>query len=143
MIRIAVLSLFALLLALPAIQSAHAGESLSFRSPSGNIVCGYRDVEGDQAVRCDIINRTNTKPLLPMPADCDADWGNMFVVGRTGPATLECAGDLAADPGSPPLAYENVLKQYGITCMSQKAGLTCMNGEGHGFLLSKARQQLF
>jgi hypothetical protein len=118
-------------------------EPLSFRTPSGNILCGFRDVEGEQAIRCDIIKRKDPTPLLPMPADCDADWGNMFVIGGTGQARLECAGDLAADPSSPQLDYGNVTKQYGITCLSDKAGLTCINGEGHGFILSRAKQELF
>jgi hypothetical protein len=124
-------------------ETATARDLEEFRSPTGNIVCGFRDVDGIQAVRCDIIERSNSKPVVQMPADCDLDWGNMFVVGRDGEAGLECAGDLAASSESPVLAYDAVTKRYGITCMSQKAGLTCINGDGHGFTLSRARQKLF
>jgi hypothetical protein len=123
--------------------AAALAESPSFKTPSGNILCGYRDVDGTQAVRCDILERADPDPVLPMPADCDLDWGNMFVVGRSGAAGLECAGDLAADPASPVLGYGEVTKHFGITCMSDQAGLTCINEEGKGFTLSKKAQKLF
>jgi hypothetical protein len=141
MTRIVVLLVWAVSCAMPALAT---DENVSFVTPSGNIICGYRDVDGLQAIRCDIKERNQSTPVLPMPEDCDADWGNMFVIGRTGAATLECAGDLAANPeSSPVLGYGNVIKEYGVTCMSEKAGLTCINTEGHGFTLSRAQQKLF
>lgn len=141
MIRLTLITL----LLLPFAVSAKAGDDdASFRSPSGNILCSaYIDYQNAPVVRCDMLKRDDPAPLMPMPADCDADWGNMFVVGKTGEASLECAGDLAADPSSPVLNYGSVIKKYGITCLSEKAGFTCINANGHGFSLSKAQQKLF
>jgi hypothetical protein len=31
----------------------------------------------------------------------------------------------------------------GITCTSSEKGLECRNGDGHGFFLSKGKQELF
>jgi hypothetical protein len=120
-------------------------ETVEFRAPSGNILCAsYLDPETNKAkVRCDMINGANGEPLLPMPADCDAGWGNMFIVNESGKAGLECAGDLAANPTAPVLDYGLQMERYGIICSSEKSGMTCTNKDGHGFFLSRAKQRLF
>jgi hypothetical protein len=125
--------------------AAHADDlATEFRSPSGNILCSFSDYENVQRVRCDIINHADNPPVLPMPVDCENDWGNMFVVNKTGKAGLECAGDLAANPESAKtLGYGDVINNYGITCQSEKAGMTCINKDGHGFIVSRAQQKLF
>jgi hypothetical protein len=140
MIKTVAISSLLILVALPAFAGDEATE---FRSPTGNIVCAFSDNEGLQQVRCDIINHADAPPLLPMPDDCDADWGNMFIVGKSGKAGLECAGDLAANPTAKPLNYGDVINKYGITCLSEKAGMSCVNGNGHGFIVSRAQQKLF
>lgn len=137
MLRMAIAALLLAPLVTPVFADDYADE---FRSPSGNILCSFSNYENVQRVRCDIIKHADLPPLLPMPAECDLDWGNMFVVGKTGKAGLECAGDLAANPTAPALNYGQVIKKYGITCLSEKAGMTCINTEGHGFIVSRARQ---
>jgi hypothetical protein len=141
MFRMAIPALVLVSLALPARAS---DEPVEFKSPSGNILCSFSDFENVQRVRCDIINHADNPPALPMPADCENDWGNMFVVNKTGKAGLECAGDLAANPESAKtLGYGDVINNYGITCQSEKAGMTCINKDGHGFIVSRAQQKLF
>jgi hypothetical protein len=132
-------------LMVPLALEAQAAKSFEFRSPSGNIVCvSYLDDNDVHMVRCDIIERADAAPLMPMPADCDADWGNMFILSDKGAAGLECAGDLAANPKSAGvLEYGSNMKRYDVTCVSETSGMTCTNADGHGFFLSKARQELF
>jgi hypothetical protein len=139
--RLATISLVLISIVVPA---SAADEIEEFLSPSKNIVCSFSDYENVQGVRCDIINHADLPPVLPMPADCDLDWGNMFIVSKTGKAGLECAGDLAGNPETAKtLNYGDVISHYGITCQSEKAGMTCINREGHGFIVSRAKQKLF
>ncbi len=131
------LSLALALLASPAM----ADDYLAIRSPSGNIFCGLSS--GDYAgVRCDMIalTPTNTTP----PPDCELDWGSSFEVGpndRKG--ALACVGDSVADANALVLDYGKSVSLGTITCTSEKTGMTCVNGLGHGFSLSKAKQRLF
>jgi hypothetical protein len=136
-------SIATLLFAPFALSVAAVAESTEFRSPSGNILCSFSDYENVQGVRCDIINHADLPPLLPVPKDCDLDWGNMFIVGKKGKAGLECAGDLAANPTAPPLGYGKSISNFGITCTSTKSGMTCKNSQGHGFSVSRSKQRLF
>jgi hypothetical protein len=118
-----------------------------FKSPTGNIICSFADhMDGQFGARCDIIesNINFDKPLRPAPGDCDADWGNIFFAPSEGEAGLICAGDLAANPDEASvLGYEQVINEGGVTCRSDKAGMTCINRQGHGFIVSRNRQELF
>lgn len=121
---------------------APAEETLrAFRSPTGNIACLF--VAGETTeVRCDLLslNRSFTTP----PQDCDLDWGDSFSIaeGDTRGA-LVCHGDTVADPAAEVLDYGQTLSLGGITCTSDKAGMTCQTTAGHGFTLSRKRQVLF
>ena len=76
-----------MLCALPPLASASEFEQ--FRTPSGNIGCGYT---GD-SLRCDIHSGIPHPP--PRPKNCDLDWGGGYAVSAHGPATVMCAGDTA------------------------------------------------
>jgi hypothetical protein len=41
------------------------------------------------------------------------------------------------------LEYGSYISLGGITCVSERTGMTCTNLDGHGFTLSRARQSLF
>jgi hypothetical protein len=139
MFRISLVGIFLALAAFAAV----AQTSTTFRSPSSNIICSFYTF-GETAVRCDIINRNSKKPILPVPADCDLGWGNMFVVSSDGPGRLECAGDLAGNfEDSFPLKYGDEITEHGITCSSAETGMTCTNKVGQGFSISRAAQKLF
>ncbi|MFO0992491.1 MAG: DUF6636 domain-containing protein [Hyphomicrobiales bacterium] len=126
---------------LVACGSAHAsGEFIYFKTPSGNIQCSWYDIDGPE-VRCDIRNFTSS---LQRPADCDLDWGYAFAVGaNSGKGAALCAGDTVASPEAEILEYGRTFSQGGLSCVSETKGLTCKNGKGHGFSLSRAKQRVF
>ncbi len=126
-------------LALICATSPATAQDVSFRSPSGNVHCMI--FSGSYAgARCDLSEFT---PSYPRPADCDLDWGFAFEVGVTGPGTPVCAGDTVMDPNAAVLDYGHSVISDGITCTAAKSGMTCVNAEGHGFTVARARQQAF
>lgn len=116
-----------------------AQEEVYFRSPTGNISCGIWAGDWTTA-RCDLRQFT---PSFARPADCDLDWGYAFEVAIRGPAMPICAGDTVAVPGAPVLDYGRSVTLGGISCTSQQSGMTCVNMDGHGFTVARARQSLF
>lgn len=123
-----------LLLATPA-----AAQDITFRSPTGNIGCMF--ITGDYtSVRCDL---RDAIPSYARPRSCGMDWGHAFEVGVTGPGTPLCAGDTVMDPRAGVLDYGRSLNIGSLSCTSAKTGMTCMNAEGHGFTVSRARQTAF
>jgi hypothetical protein len=127
------IALFAVL-ATPAL----AQDYTSFQAPSGNIHCW---IDGYGA-RCDILEATYS--FTKRPADCDLDYGGAFFVeprGRKG--GVACVGDTVANPDSAVLGYGSRITFNGITCTSERSGMTCTNAAGHGFSLARAAQTVF
>lgn len=120
---------------------APAEDLLFFHSPSGNIHCLIATGDYPEA-RCDmrVLTPSHTTP----PADCDLDWGAAFAVARESrKGYLACVGDTVEVADSVELGYGQSLSLGGITCTSEKTGVSCTNPAGHGFALAKARQKLF
>ena len=46
-------------------------------------------------------------------------------------------------PDAVAIPYNKVLSNGGISCVSATSGLTCTNGKGHGFFVSRAKQRVF
>lgn len=117
-----------------------AAALVSFATPSRNIGC-----IGDRTgIRCDIRQTTVAPP--PRPASCELDWGNAFVLDRTGRGRRICHGDTALPgPGQPVriVRYGTALRLGTIVCRSRRSGLTCRNAGRHGFLLSRATIRVF
>ena len=117
-----------------------------FKTPSGNIHCMLDDFELSEgrpvSLRCDVMQ---TEGKLPeAPSWCDLEWGRAFSIGQLSDrAEMVCAGDSVYSDGWLVLEYGGTWERYGITCVSDKTGLTCTNPRGHGFLLSRAKQKLF
>ena len=134
--RVLVLLTTALLLA--CVPASSASASGGFRSPSGNIGCaGY-----GSSVRCDIRETSNGLPARPK--SCDLDYGNAYGVGISSRKGFRiCAGDTVLDPRRPIRAYGTSWTFRSITCRIREAGVTCTNGKGHGFFLSRGHQRLF
>jgi hypothetical protein len=127
-----------LLLASPVTFSQNI-TSDSFQTPSGNIHCEIYD---NNALRCDLMSRTNQAPKKP--ADCPVDYGNVFELrNNKGGTNLLCYGDTIANPSNPKLPYGAKWSKAGIVCESQTTGLTCTNQVGKGFSISKGNQKLF
>lgn len=122
---------------------ATAMELESFRTPSNNIHCMYIEDEGRRSVQCEVLEMSNAEPALPKPADCDLDWGSRFELGERGKSGMSCHGDTLASAESPMLAYGRSSHWGEISCRSAPSGLTCKNASGHGFSLSRAKQELF
>ena len=119
----------------------------SFKTSSGNIVCGHSVPPDprDTAVGCGI--QSGLKPT-PRNTCKDLDYsGKRMSLRASGRAVIDlCAGDpgpflLAAT--APVLGYGSSWRGGGITCTSRRSGLTCRNRSGHGFFMSRARSYGF
>ena len=130
--------LLAVAAALAVSGSASAGIS-SFKTPSGNIGCGYDSAP--PYLRCDIWS--GLKPTPPRPSGCDLDWGFSLNIGRSGRARVTCAGDTVLDQRARVLAYGSTWRRGGFSCVSRTSGLTCRNPAGHGFFLSRQSWRRF
>jgi hypothetical protein len=136
------LPLLTLAFSLVAGSSAAIADEFYFKTPSGNIHCGYFDNDGNATVRCDIESYTPT--TRKRPADCDLDWGFAFEIGaRAKRGIILCAGDTVISQQAVTLAYGSSWKRKGITCSIEETGVTCTNRRGRGFFLSRAEQRVF
>jgi hypothetical protein len=106
--------------------------------PSRNIGCIFN--QSPRSVRCDV--RSGLKPAPPRPRGCDLDWAYGLVLTPTSKPHTFCAGDSALAQG-PILAYGATLRIEGFTCLSQRSGLRCANGAGHGFFLARQSWRVF
>ena len=137
-----VASVTALALLSPALAATQGqAKNGAFKTPSGNIVCGY----GGAAIECGI--RSGLKPA-PKNTCTDLDYTNKRVsltaTGRAVPVT--CAGDpgpFLVAANARVLGYGTSWRGRGITCTSRRIGLTCKNRKGHGFFLTRAHWRAF
>lgn len=131
-----------LALSLMAAPPLVAQEFLTFKSPSGNILCALYD-DSDPGARCDMSELTPsyTQP----PAECEFDWGASFAIGAgAAEGELACVSDAIANPNETPvLPYGATVSFGGVSCRSAETGITCVNNAGHGFALAKKKQRLF
>ena len=114
-----------------------ADDFMQFRSPTGNIGCGY----AAHVLRCDVIG--GIVPLPPTPNSCQFDWGQGFWLHSTGKAQVVCAGDTALDHAAPVVAYGTTWKHGGFLCASSVNGFRCTNAEAHGFTIAKGEAHRF
>ena len=121
----------------------------AFKTPSGNIVCGYSIApDGTASTECGI--KSGLRPP-PRPIHCDAGDPNdkrvsLRDTGRAAPVL--CAADPGPllpqiDAAAKVLAYGKTVRFGGISCASRTTGLTCRNRSGHGFFLSRERWRMF
>lgn len=122
-----------------------------FSSPSGNITCLFdppldadarrTPEDSEYYVRCDMAE--GISPWSAPPAGCDLDWGKSLGLMATGAGIRNCHGDTVLNPRAPVLDYGQTISVPGITCRSERAGVTCTNRQGGGFFLSRLRQRVF
>jgi hypothetical protein len=124
-----------------------AAKNGAFKTPSGNIVCGYSiDSFGAASMECGI--KSGLKPPPPR-VHCSAGDPNdkrvsLTATGRAVPVT--CAGDpgpFLVESRASILGYGRTWSGGGISCTSESAGLTCKNRVGHGFFISRERWRTF
>jgi hypothetical protein len=121
-----------------------------FKTPSGNIVCGYSSGSRIRDVWVGCAIKSGLKPPPPRVHCTEGDPTDRFIgLSATGRSHVQtCAGD----PGV--LVYESRARvlPYGRTvtwgngamhCTSALAALTCTNRAGHGFVLSRQRTRRF
>jgi hypothetical protein len=129
----------ALLASVPA--AAPAKDTLiSFQTPSHGIACVYGVFDGKAGLRCDVANVADPPKK---PKACELDYGSAFGLDATGKARRLCAGDTVLDPKAKVLAYGRTRHLGPFTCTSRRTGLRCTTHAGHGFALSRTRQDLF
>lgn len=109
-------------------------------TPSGNIECNLW-ISVNEELRCDMSSLTPS--FTVKPEDCPVDWGSAFGMFTRGRAEVLCIGDTIVGPPRVVIEYGQTLQYGNFTCTSEKTGLTCINLDGHGFKLSKAKQVLF
>jgi hypothetical protein len=124
-----------------------AAKNGAFKTPSGNIVCGYSIApSGETSMECGI--KSGLKPPPPR-VSCSAGDPNdkrisLTATGRAFPVT--CAGDpgpFLVEARARVLGYGQTWSGGGISCTSQTTGITCKNRAGHGFFLSRERWRTF
>ncbi|MCU0831590.1 MAG: hypothetical protein MUC58_08765 [Rhizobiaceae bacterium] len=135
----------AALVALPLLASspARAIDDTAFQTPSGNIHCVGWVGGGETTIECDLLSRTNDRPARPRPGDCDLEWGSRFILKNFGRTEMGCTGDSVRNDEAPTLRYDMRLDYYGIACTATRQGLECINDDGHGFKIARARQDLY
>jgi len=102
----------------------------AFTTPSRNIVCAY--LAEASVLRCDIRSGLNPPPS----GECELDWTGL-VLGATGPAEPQCAGDAVPADDDSVLVYGERWARDGLECASSETGLECSNEEGGSFFLSR------
>ena len=116
-----------------------SGNEAFFVSPSGNIQCAITAGDGVVA-ECYLRQFTPSAALAAQP--CGQSWG--FFVDHQSPGRAQCADPAYVMMTAPKvLGYGRWVSLAGITCRSEKSGMTCTNGAGHGFQLARAAQSLF
>ena len=128
--------ILAVLLFMPVVASAQA----TFQLPSGNIQCAVYASDRSSLI-CTV--RGFSYAIPPRPPNCDINWGNVVMLGGTGPARLICAGDPGEARYDPVLRYGQAWQGPGMTCTSAQTGLRCQNAEGRGFEMARARLRFF
>jgi hypothetical protein len=111
----------------------------AFRTPSGNIACRtFGPFDPPASVRCDLLSGLRPQPQ----GECELDWAGLYLYQR-GKVKPACAGDSVYEAGAPVLGYGKRWRQGTMVCVSQRTGLECRNGSGHGFFLSRSRWDVF
>jgi hypothetical protein len=121
--------------------TAHA-EDTFFRTPSDNIDCLFGQAETGIYLECELREMAG-EPIQKRPADCELDWGQRFFLAPDGYTTLACHSDTIQTRDSAVLGYGSTIERGGITCISEKTGLTCRAQNGKGMFLSRKEQRFF
>lgn len=97
---------------------------VEFTSPTGNITCSLLD---DRA-ECVVLSEKRTY-VVRSGRRAEARPENIELASRTGELD--------------PLEYGRSRQRGDISCRSSSEGMTCVDGDGHGFTLSRSSQLLF
>jgi hypothetical protein len=120
-----------------------------FKTPSGNILCGYAYDKNAAHVECVVKSGLKPPPPPRRPACSPTIVVRLNATGRVQTAGSVCPGEDA--PETPyvgsgiakVLGYGKTWSGGGLSCTSAVIGLTCRNNGGHGFFLSRERWRAF
>ncbi len=144
------LGLFAIsmTLALGSAAAAPAGSAKTtlsgIRTPSGNIKClvipGKPNLLHCTLGRASYASRLQSQCMTP--GGGGVDWHG-FELTATGKGGISCSGGILYSPeryrpSYSTLIYGHSWRHGGFSCLSQRSGLTCRSGSGHGLFLSRA-----
>ena len=119
---------FAVLLA--ALLAAAAVPALAkdvvFQTPSKKIACRVYDEGAGLVIRCDLFFLNDRAVRMT----------------RHGKARLIHVSDTIGDPRAQVLHYGKTKRVGPFTCTSRRRGLSCHNGSGHGFTVSREHQSV-
>ena len=119
--------------------------SVYFRGHGGNVVCGAFSVSGAPTMlECGTVDQLTPAPPHPTAKSCGGlDFaGNRIRLAATGGPFGFCTGDagvLARIDSAPSLGYGTTRHAGPFECTSSVAWLTCRNGGGRGFAISRTR----
>ena len=140
-------------LAFVAVASA-ATQPTGFRSPSGNISCLFVPSTHDDTghllpaqLLCSIERSAYDATLQDRCLNTNGqvgagvDWHG-FSLGATRRGSVVCSGGILYNPNlvKPSyvtLNYGATMRRGEITCRSQRTGVSCHNGSGHGLFVSR------
>ena len=129
-------------------QGPAEAQSAGFESPSGNITCfvfhpadqeiAYHE---DWPLMC-LIFEANWQ--ASGGGGCDLDETRAILLPTNGPAMdgWECHGDVFW-PISGAIGYGSTWRFHNISCSMERTGVSCTNGRGNGFKLSRAARDLY
>jgi hypothetical protein len=114
------------------IYPAKAASSSGFKSPTGNLVCQVQasSVSG-LWLTCTVRSATNER---------GRKYWTMSSFGRVLVGRCWC---MNVSDDVPILDYGSSWRWRAVRCVSRFRGLTCSNGSGHGFFLSREKQRVF
>jgi hypothetical protein len=144
MVRVAVVPALVAAFAVLTPVSASAQDFMNMQMPSHNIYCQAEapGIDGpNPSLRCDIMHKTTRDP--PAPRNCPLSYGDSYGLNPTGTGYLVCHGDTVQNSSAVVVPYGQQWRAYGFTCTSQTTGVTCVNGQGHGFSMAQAAQKAF
>lgn len=113
-----------------------------FKTPSNNIFCKVETEGSLSSLRCDIMNLSKSS-IPSRPKNCTDDWGQAFTV--TNNSTIGkriCYSDTVMDNNLPVLQYGKDWSFKTFKCHAKQDGIKCVNNKGHGFTISKEKQNL-
>jgi len=119
--------------------------SVYFRGHGGNVVCGAFSTSGAPTLlECGTVDQLKPAPPHPSAKSCGGlDFaGNRIRLAASGGPFGFCTGDvgvLARIDSAPRLAYGTTRQAGPFRCTSSVAWLTCKNGSGRGFSISRTR----
>ena len=116
-----------------------------FRGHGGNVVCGAFSVSGTPTLlECGTVDQLTPAPPHPSAKGCGGlDFaGNRIRLAASRGSFGFCTGDvgvLSRIGTAPRLGYGTTRRAGPFRCTSSVAWLTCTNGSGRGFAISRNR----